>query len=336
MKIRVAINGFGRIGRQVAKLILTNKPGNLELVAVNTLEKIETCAFLLKYDSTQGILPANVQSERTFLFVDDNPPISFLTYPDPSSLPWKSLDIDLVVECSGNCSDKNTATMHLKAGAKKVLITAATSNCDITLCHGVNNCEYDPVFHNLISASSCTTNCVAPVAKVIDAAFGIDSGMATFLHSYTSSQPVLDSFGEDPRRSRSAALNIIPTTTSAEHQLPIILPQLKGRFKAIAIRIPTSIVHLADFTIKLKRNASKGALQNALESAANQEMKGIIAISHVPLVSVDYKKSSYSSVVDFEASKSYNDLVKLLIWHDNEFSYSSRVVDLISFISKPK
>lgn len=337
MKFRIAINGFGRIGRQVAKIILANRDDSLELVAINSVEDIETCAFLLRHDSTQRVPTCNIDIRDSTLVFDDSPPISFFHFQTAQDLPWKDLGINLVVECSGTCTGtrrgKKSASEHLRAGAQKVLITAAATDSDITLCHGVNNALYDPLRHHLISASSCTTNCIAPVAKVIHDAFGIERGMATFLHSYTSNQPVLDSFGSDLRRSRSAALNIIPTTTSAENQLPIILPFLRDKFKAIAIRIPSPVVHLADFTIKIQRDISHEELFGVLDSAALKEMKDILSVSRQPLVSIDHRQSRFSSVVDFHGTKSYNDLVKILIWHDNEFSYSNRVVDLISFIS---
>jgi glyceraldehyde 3-phosphate dehydrogenase len=334
MKIRIAINGFGRIGRQVARLILAHQNRGMELAAINTIEDIQSCVFLLKHDSTRGICPSLIKTEGSSIIIDDNAAISFLNCLNPTDLPWKRENIDLVVECTGNGSLNNSPAAHLQAGARKVLITAASAFSEITLCHGVNNAVYNPEIHNLISSSSCTTNCIAPVAKVVNDVFGIEYGMATFLHSYTNNQPVLDTFCDDLRRSRSAAMNIIPTTTSAEHQLPLILPSLEGRFKAMAIRVPTPAVHLADFTMKLQKNASKDDLFHALEDAAAHEMKGIISIAQEPLVSIDYRKSFFSSTVDFAATQSYDDFVKILIWHDNEFSYSNRVVDLISFIGK--
>jgi glyceraldehyde 3-phosphate dehydrogenase len=334
MSIRVAINGFGRIGRQIARLILTNSTSQIKLVAVNSVEEINSCAFLLKHDSTHGLFLPEINIIDAKLQVGNHQPIPFFNHVDPQNTPWTKFDVDIVIESTGQFTHNHAAEKHLAAGTKKVIITAATDFPDVTICSGVNNQDYQKEDHNVISASSCTTNCIAPIVKTIIDNFGFVSGMATFLHSYTGSQPLLDSFQKDLRRSRSAALSIIPTTTSAEHQLPLILPETAGRFNAIAIRVPTPLTHLADFTVKIGRPVTRDEFFKVFQDAASQSMKDIISLNNQQLVSVDYKKSHYSSVIDINSTKIYNNLVKMILWHNNEYSYSCRVIDLVNFVGK--
>jgi len=331
MPIRVAINGFGRIGRQVARQLLCQDWPELQLVAINTLQDIQASAFLLKHDSTSGPFDAQVCNGKQALLVNGQP-LPYYSIANPSELPWHEAEVDIVVESTGCFTRDKQATGHLAAGAQKVLITAAADQVDATLVQGINHQDYDPDHHNLISASSCTTNCLAPALKILDQNFGIKQAMATFLHSYTSSQPLSDACGKDLRRSRSAITNIIPTTTSAETQIPMLLPSLQGRFKASAIRVPSPLTHLADLTAKLNRQVSRQDLLDVFNQAADHEMKGIIRLSNHPLVSIDFRGAQHSCILDTENISVYGDFLKMLIWHDNETSYCCRILDLLSHI----
>ena len=332
MEIRVAINGFGRIGRQVARHILALPLPGIRLVAINTLEDIGECAFLLHHDSNHGLFPHPVTTEKGMLLVAGHQPIRMYSLPNPTDLPWKEQAIDIVIESSGKLINDNKAQGHLQAGAKKLIITAAAPNADLTICYGVNHAAYNPKAHRIISASSCTTNCIAPVIQIINSYFGFRSGLATFLHSYTSGQPLLDTFSKDLRRSRNAATNIIPTTTSAEEQVPLVIPATKDRFRAIAIRIPTPVVHLADLTVTLPRPIARRDLIAAFQEEAQQSMQGIVALSDQPLVSIDFKNNRCSAIIDRMSIMTSGELIKILVWHDNEFSYSGRIIDLITYI----
>lgn len=332
MKIRVAINGFGKIGRQLARLIFSIPSLPIELVAVNSLDNIREAAFLLKHDSCHGTFSPDIKIVGQHLQVQDQPAIPFYNNPDPAKLPWQN-DIDIVIECSGKFTNNDTARGHLKSGAKKVIITAAAANAaDITLCYGVNHDDYKPNSHQIISASSCTTNCIAPIINILNNHFGFVSGMATFLHSYTNGQPLIDATSKDLRRSRNAATNIIPTSTSAEEQVPLIIPATKNRFKAIAIRIPTPVVHLGDLTVKLSKKFDRADIIKSFKQEQKHQAKDIISISTAPLVSIDYRNSVFSATIDSLTLKTYGDIAKILVWHDNEYSYSRRIIDLITHI----
>lgn len=333
MPTRIAINGFGRIGRQLTRQLLRASPGNLMICAVNTMEPIETAAHLLRYDSCYGQFTQKISLARQTLLTGEQS-ILFYHHSEPDRLPWRELGIDVVLECSGQATTGPGAAKHLAAGARKVLITAAALASDITLCMGVNHEQYDYSRHHIISGTSCTTNCLAPIAQLLDHQFGILSCLATFLHSYTGSQNLTDAAGSDLRRARAAAHNIIPTSTSAAHQLPLVLPALKGKFEAIAVRVPTPNTHLADFTAKLSRPTNQAEILALLQAAASQPpLKDIVAIDNSQLVSRDLIGSSYSSVVDAAHIYVQEDFVKLLVWHDNEFSYCRRIIDLLGHIA---
>lgn len=331
MPTRIAINGFGRIGRQLTRQLLDPASTDFTLCAVNTIESIETAAHLLRYDSCYGQFPLDISREHQTLRIGKHS-IAFYHQNDPNQLPWKELGIDIVLECSGKTTSERSV-QHIASGAKKVLITAAAHSPDITLCMGVNHARYNHDLHHVVSGTSCTTNCIAPVAKLIDDTLAIEAGHATFLHSYTNSQPLLDAVGSDLRRSRAAALNIIPTTTSATHQLPLVLPRLKGKFAAIAVRVPTPNTHLADFTVKVARPTTRAEILQIMEEASHSTMKGIVQIDRAQLVSRDIIGTSCSSVIDAENIYVQDDFIKLLIWHDNEFSYCRRIIDLLSHLS---
>lgn len=332
MSIKIAINGFGRIGRQITRLLTSGAGAGLKLQAINSLEPIDQAAHLLRYDSNHGIFSHPVSTEGQNLIIGEHS-IPFLNQPDTSCLPWRQLGIDLVIEASGSLTSARLADLHRQAGATKVLITAAADAPDITLCLGVNHTLYQPNRHHIISGSSCTTNCLAPAAKVIHDEFTIISGLATFLHSYTISQNLLDGNGSDPRRMRAAGINIIPTTTSAREQLPQVIPALSGRFDALAIRVPTPEVHLAYFTAKVNRAVTRAEVITAFTKAANGPFRGIIAVCDQPLVSTDFVESQPSSILDADSIKVLDDLIQIMIWHDNESSYCKRMIDLVRYIS---
>ncbi|MBA3014294.1 MAG: glyceraldehyde-3-phosphate dehydrogenase [Proteobacteria bacterium] len=331
MSIKIAINGFGRIGRQITRLLTSDAGAGLELRAINSLEPIDQAAHLLRYDSNHGIFPQPVTTEGQNLIIGGHT-IPFLNQPDPTRLPWSQLGIDLVIEASGSLT-QGKAGLHRQSGATKVLITAAADNPDITLCFGVNHTLYQPDLHHIISGSSCTTNCLAPATKVLNDEFTILSSLATFLHSYTINQPLLDGGGHDLRRMRAAGLNIIPTTTSASEQMPKVIPELTGRFDALAIRVPTPEVHLAYLTAKVGRKVTKTEVVAAFTKAAKELFHGIIAVCDHPLVSIDFKDSQPSSVLDAGSIIVQDDIIQIMIWHDNESSYCKRMIDLVRYIS---
>ena len=334
MAIRIALNGFGRIGRQITRSLFSGCGAGLELRAINTLEAVDCAAHLLRYDSNHGPFGQTVESRGQQLCISGQS-VTFLNQPDPSLLPWGELGIDLVIEASGQLSQGHKAAQHLKAGASKVLITAAADTPDLTLCLGVNQDLYRSSQHHIIAASSCTTNCLAPVAKLLHERFTIQTSLATFLHSYTSSQNLLDlQHGVDLRRMRAAGRNIIPTTTSASHQLPEVIPALKGKFAALAIRVPTPVVHLASFTASVKHQTTRDELMNLFTEEAEQgALQGILAVSAAPLVSIDFKGSSPSAIVDAASIKVIGgDMIQLMIWHDNESSYCKRIIDLVRYV----
>lgn len=334
MAIRIALNGFGRIGRQITRLLFSEYGAGLELTAINTLEPIECAAHLLRYDSTHGPFAQAVTIAGQQLCIDGHA-VTFLNQPDAAILPWRELGIDIVIEASGQLSDRPQAARHLHAGAHKVLITAAATDPDLTLCLGVNQECYLPHRHHIVSASSCTTNCLAPVAKLVHERFTIATSLATFLHSYTSSQHLLDlQRGTDLRRMRAAGRNIIPTSTSASRQLPEVLPALQGKFTALAIRVPTPEVHLASFTARVRHPTTREEITELLSEAARGPLRGILDLSREPLVSIDFKGRTPSAIVDRDTIKVMaGDMIQLMIWHDNESSYCKRIIDLVRYVA---
>ncbi len=331
-KIRVGINGFGRIGRQVLRAIRERYPNEIDVVAFNDLGDLHTMAHLFRYDSNYGRYPGTVEVTADSLIVDGDT-IKALAEKDPAALPWGKLGVDIVVESTGRFTDKEQAAKHIAGGAKKVIISAPAKNEDITICLGVNDAAYDPSKHHVISNASCTTNCLAPAAKVINDNYGIVRGLMTTVHSYTNDQQILDLPHKDLRRARAAALNIIPTTTGAAKAVALVIPELKGKFDGMAMRVPTPTVSLVDFVAEVKTATTKDEIIAAFEAAANGPMKGILGVSHEPLVSMDFKGDSRSSIIDVESCQVMGGtLVKIVTWYDNEWGYSCRVADLSKMI----
>jgi len=325
-KIRVGINGFGRIGRKVARLVFEND--QIEIVGINDLSKPEQVAHLLKYDSVHGTMKEDVRVTDNFLYVGDRK-IQLFAEKDPAKLPWKSLETDVVYECTGIFTDREKAALHLQGGAKRVIISAPSKDADITLCMGVNENQYDPSKHIVVSNASCTTNCLAPMAKVIDDSFGIVRGTMLTVHSYTNDQQLLDLPHKDLRRARAAALSMIPTTTGAAKAVGLVLPQLKGKLDGLAIRVPTPNVSLVDFTGELKKSTTKEELNAALQAAAEGPMKGILGFSTAPLVSMDFNGNTASSTIDADCTAVMDgNFVKVISWYDNESGFSARMIDL--------
>ena len=332
MPIKVGINGFGRIGRNVVRAGLNNP--NIEFVAANDLTDTKTLAHLLKYDSILGVLPNEVKVEGDFISVDGKKIRIFATK-DPAEIDWPSLGVQIVVESTGRFTDANEAKKHMRGSVKKVIISAPASHEDVTLVLGVNDSAYDPSKDNIVSNASCTTNCLAPVAKVLNDTFGIDKGTMTTIHSYTNDQTVLDFPHKDLRRARAAALNIIPSSTGAAKAIGLVLPELKGKLDGYALRVPTPDVSVVDLSVILKKDTTVAEVNAALKAAADGPMKGILAYSTEPLVSTDLLHNSNSSIVDSELTKVIGgNLLKVVAWYDNEWGYSSRVVDLINFMGK--
>lgn len=331
MATRIAINGFGRIGRQVTKALMEKYKGEFDLVAVNDLSDVKTNAHLFKYDSNYGIYPGTVEVEGGDIMIDGDR-VKVLSERDPAKLPWGDLGVEIVVESTGIFTSRDKAALHLGAGAKKVIISAPAKGEDITICMGVNQDKYDPANHHVISNASCTTNCLAPAAKVVNDTFGIEQGVMTTIHAYTNDQRILDLVHSDLRRARAAAMSIIPTTTGAAKAVALVVPELKGKFDGFAMRVPTSTVSVVDFVAKVRNPGSTEDLLAAFDTAAAGPMQGILAVSREPLVSIDYKGNPYSSTIDAEFTKVYSDLVKVVTWYDNEWAYSVRVTDLAKFI----
>ena len=326
--LRVGINGFGRIGRNALRAALKNKNVDLDFVAINDLTDPETLAHLLKYDSVLGELDADVQPTNNGLIINGKKILAF-SERDPAALPWNTLGIDVVIESTGFFTDGRDASRHLEAGAKKVVISAPAKNEDITVVLGVNEDKYDKEKHHIISNASCTTNCLAPLAKVILENFGIHSGLMTTIHSYTNDQQVLDLPHEDIRRARAAALSMIPTSTGAASAISLVIPELEGKFDGMAIRVPTPNVSVVDLTVDLETKASVEAVNAVVKKAAEGEQRGILSYSEVPLVSIDFKGNPHSSIFDAEFTRVIDgELVKVLSWYDNEWGYSNRLVEL--------
>jgi len=332
MAVRVAINGFGRIGRSFYRIAHRNP--EIEVVAINDLTDVKTLAHLLKYDSVHGKFDANVRVEGDILFVDDKK-ITVYSNPEPSELPWKELEVDVVLEATGRFRDREGAAKHLEAGAKKVVISAPAKHPDITIVMGVNQEDYEPDRHSIISNASCTTNCLAPVAKVLLENFGIEFGFLTTVHSYTMDQRLLDAPHKDLRRARAAAVNMVPTTTGAAKAVGLVIPELKGKFNGISIRVPTPDVSLIDFVCTVEKETTPEEVNAALKAAAEGELKGILGYCEEPLVSVDFLGDPRSSIVDALSTEVIGGtLVKVIAWYDNEWGYSCRLVDLIEYMGK--
>ncbi|MCX7796266.1 MAG: type I glyceraldehyde-3-phosphate dehydrogenase [bacterium] len=330
MKMKVGINGFGRIGRQVLKALIERYP-DIDVVAINDITDIETNVHLLKYDSNYGRFPGEVKVDGNDMIVNSRR-IKVFVEKDPANLPWKDLGVDLVVESTGVFTDADKASAHIKAGAKKVIITAPAKGEDITIVLGVNENQYDPSKHHIISNASCTTNSLAPISKVLNDKFGIISGLMTTTHSYTNDQRVLDLPHKDLRRARAAALNIIPTTTGAAKAIGAVIPELKGKMNGIALRVPTPTVSITDLVCVVSKEVTVEDVNKAFEEAASGPMKGILDITYEPLVSMDFKGTTYSTVVDGLSTMTIGNLVKVLAWYDNEWGYSCRVADLVAFV----
>ena len=333
MPVRVGINGFGRIGRNVLRYA-KQSASDLEFVAVNDLTNAETLAHLLRWDSVHGRYPGEVEATPRGLRVDGDE-IAVLAERDPGRLPWKDLEVDIVVESTGLFTDRDKAAKHLEAGARKVIISAPAKQEDITIVLGVNEDAYDPERHDVISNASCTTNGLAPVVKVITERFGFRHGLMTTVHSYTNDQSILDLPHKDLRRARAAALSMIPTTTGAAKATSLVLPELRGKIDGLAIRVPTPDVSIIDLVCEVEKETTAQEVNDALRAAAAGDLDGILGVSDEPLVSVDYVGDSRSSIVD-AASTSVIDgrMVKVLSWYDNEWGYSARVVDLVRYVGE--
>jgi len=332
MSLRVAINGFGRIGRLVLRAAKQAGRTDLDFVAVNDLTDNKTLAHLLKYDSVHRAYPGTVAPSDAGLIVDGDE-MKVFSERDPSKLPWNDLGVDVVIEGTGVFRDREGASKHLEAGAKKVIITAPGKNEDITIVLGVNQDLYDPENHHIISNASCTTNCLAPVVKTILDSFGIRKGLMTTIHAYTNGQVMLDMPHKDLRRGRAAAMSMIPTTTGAARATALVIPEVKGKIDGMAIRVPTPDVSLVDFTAEVEKETSAEAVNDALRSAAEGPLNGILHFSDEPLVSIDYTGHPASSIVDgLSTAVMGGNLVKALAWYDNEWGYSCRVVDLAKYV----
>ncbi len=330
MSIKIAINGFGRIGRMVFRAAL--KHPEVEVVAINDLTDAATMAHLLTYDSVHGRLDNTIRAEDNALRVDDRL-IAYTAVKDPAQLPWGDLNVDIAMECTGLFRDRAAAAKHLTAGARKVIISAPAKEPDITIVMGVNHTQYNPKQHHVISNASCTTNCLAPVAKVLLERFGIESGLMTTIHSYTGDQRLLDFPHKDLRRARAAALSMIPTTTGAARAVSLVLPELAGKLNGLAIRVPTPNVSLVDVVVTVQKSGvTVSDVNAALKSAAEGQLSGYLGYCDAPLVSTDFNGSTLSSIVDAENTYVINNLVKVLSWYDNESGYSHRMVDLAAMI----
>ncbi len=331
MATRIAINGFGRIGRMFYRAALLKK--ELEVVAVNDITDPPTLAHLLKHDSIHGSLKQRVKAEGNQIMVDGRA-IQVLAERDPSKLPWSKLGVSLVVESTGLFTARDKAAMHLSAGAKKVVISAPADGADATLCLGVNDASYDPAKHHVVSNASCTTNCLAPIAKVLHDSFGIVHGLMTTIHSYTSDQMLQDGPHKDLRRARAAGLSMIPTSTGAAKAIGLVLPALKGKLDGIAIRVPTANVSVVDLTATVERDADEKSINAAMKKAADGELKGILEYCDAPLVSSDFNDNPASSIFDAPLTKVLDKrLVKIFSWYDNEWGYSNRLADIAALIA---
>ena len=334
MTVRVGINGFGRIGRCVMRSLLGNK--NLEVVLINDLTDTRTLAHLLKYDSVHGTFAPEVSHDENGIVVGGKK-IKVSAVPKPAEIPWASAGVDIVLECTGHFTSKETAQAHMtgaNASVKKVIISAPGKNVDKTFVVGVNDEEYDPKNHNIISNGSCTTNCLAPVAKVVQDKFGIKKGLMTTVHSYTNDQRILDLPHSDLRRARAGALSMIPTSTGAASAIGLVIPALKGKLNGFAVRVPTPNVSLVDVTFDLEKSTTREEINAALKEAASGKMKGVLGFSELPLVSSDFNGSPMSSTVDAEYTTVIDGtMAKILSWYDNEWGFSQRLIDLTQIVA---
>lgn len=332
MAVKVGINGFGRIGRLFLRASVNSK--EFEIVAINDLTDSKTLAHLLKYDSVHGIFKADVKHSENSISVDGKE-IKILAVADPEKLPWKDLGVEIVLESTGRFTDKASVSKHISAGAKWVVISAPAKDPDVTVCMGVNEEILDPSKHKIISNASCTTNCLAPVAKVLNQEFGIVRGLMTTIHSYTNDQRILDLPHKDLRRARAAAVSMIPTTTGAAKVVGIVLPELKGKLDGMAIRVPTPNVSVVDLVVEVKKDTTEAEVNAAFKNAAEGKLKGILQYTDEPLVSIDFNGNEHSSIVDASVTKVLEGkMVKVIAWYDNEVGYSTRLRDLITYIIK--
>ncbi|HBL50325.1 MAG TPA: type I glyceraldehyde-3-phosphate dehydrogenase [Firmicutes bacterium] len=333
MTVKVAINGFGRIGRNVLRAGISNP--DIEFVAINDLADANTLAHLLKYDSVHGPLNAEVRVDGNFIVINENQIIKIYAEKDPAALPWEEMGVQIVVESTGRFTKRADAAKHLEAGAEKVIISAPGKEEDITIVMGVNDKKYDPNKHHVVSNASCTTNCLAPVAKVIHDHFGIKKGFMTTVHSYTNDQKILDLPHKDLRRARAASMSIIPTTTGAAKAVGLVIPELKGKLNGFAMRVPTPNVSVVDLVAEVSKEVTVEEVNRALKEAAQGEMKGILGYSEEPLVSRDYNGNQNSSTVDSLLTMVMEgNMVKVVAWYDNEWGYSCRIIDLITYMAE--
>lgn len=334
MATKIGINGFGRIGRQVTKAIKERHGNELQVVAVNDLADVKANAHLFKYDSNYGRYPGTVETESDAIIIDGDA-IKVFAERDPGNIPWREAGVEIVLESTGHFTDAEAASGHLNGGAKKVIISAPAKNEDLTVVLGVNDDKYDPGKHRIISNASCTTNCIAPVAKVLHESFGLTRGLMTTIHAYTNDQRILDIFHRDLRRARTAAMNIIPTTTGAAKAVGIVLPELQGKIHGMAFRVPTSTVSVVDFVADLEREVTVDEVNTALRTAAQGPLKGILEYCEEPLVSVDFKGNPASSIVDAPSTMVIGgNMIKVVSWYDNEWGYSCRAADLAAMIAQ--
>lgn len=334
MAVKVGINGFGRIGRLVFRAAIEEKAKEIEIVAVNDLTSAQTLAHLLKYDSTFGKFSGTVEAKENSIVVNGKE-IKVFSQKDPAQIPWKEAGVSIVIESTGKFTDATKAKAHMDAGAKKVLISAPAKNEDGTFVIGVNEEKYDPKKHHVISNASCTTNALAPLAKVLLDSFGIKSGIMTTIHSYTNDQVILDFPHKDLRRARAAGLSMIPTSTGAAKAIGLVIPELKGKMDGMAVRVPTPDVSLVDLTIETEKATTAEAVIETLKKAADSSrLKGILYVCEEPLVSIDFKGNKISSIIDAGSTRVVGNLVKVLAWYDNEWGYSCRVVDLCEYLVK--
>lgn len=330
--MRVALNGFGRIGRDVVRIIFEENRG-IDLVAINTLGDINMNAHLFKYDSLYGKFEGEVEAKEDYLLINGKK-VNFYSEREPENLPWKELGVDLVIDSTGVFKDHAGLSKHIKAGAKKVIITAPAKDADITVVMGVNNDKYDSSKHHIISNASCTTNCLAPLTKIILEKFGIVKGLMTTVHAYTGDQNLHDNLHKDYRRARAAALSIVPTTTGAAKAVSLVLPEVKGKLNGYAIRVPVPTCSIVDVTFELEKEATVEEINEALKNASENELKEIMGFSDEPLVSIDYQGDIRSSIIDAEQTMVVGNMAKVVSWYDNEWGYSHRVVDLAEMVKK--
>ncbi|MBI4298712.1 MAG: type I glyceraldehyde-3-phosphate dehydrogenase [Chloroflexi bacterium] len=334
MATRIGINGFGRIGRQVLRASLEGHPNELEVVAVNDLTDAKTNAHLFKYDTNYGTYPGTVGIEDGALVIDGKS-IKVLAQRDPAKLPWGDLGVDIVIESTGIFTDSNKASAHFTGGAKKVIISAPARGEDVTIVLGVNEERYDPRHHKIISNASCTTNCVAPLVKVLHDSFGVQKALMSTIHAYTNDQRILDQFHDDLRRARAAAMNIVPTTTGAARAVGVVIPELQGKIHGMAFRVPTSTVSITDLVAVLDKSVSVNEINTVYKEAAGGNLKGILQYCTEPLVSIDFKGNPHSCIFDSLSTMSMDGtLVKVLGWYDNEWGYACRTADLAVFVAQ--